>query len=388
MDRFSCRLCGSPKTNVSLSIQRAPRNVQSLLREQDLARDRGLDLEVRTCQHCGFVQIPPVLGDDYYDDYLMGTTHSPQMQAYQAAQASDFIRRFALRGCRIVEIGCGDGNYLDHLVSLGVRVHGIEPSQLFRELARGRGHTVEDGYLTADRRLHGEPFDGFVTRQVLEHVPDIHGFLRGVRLNVRDGGFGLVEVPSLEKAIDDGRFYDFFTDHVNYFSLHTLGLAMAHNGFRVIDSSHGMFDEYNVLLVQAVQLPSLTDVQQAVSDLGGDLRAFLVEERRQGRKVCIWGAGGKGLSVLATTGIDSVDLMVDSDPFKQGLYTPVSHLLVDRPTREALSAIDVVVITAMAYRQEIERDLRSVYGFKGRVAVIGHRLEVSAETSAVAGERL
>ena len=191
-----------------------------------------------------------------------------------------------------------------------------------------------------------------------------------------------------EKAIDDGRFYDFFTDHVNYFSLHTLGLAMAHNGFRVIDSSHGMFDEYNVLLVQAVQLPSLTDVQQAVSDLGGDLRAFLVEERRQGRKVCIWGAGGKGLSVLATTGIDSVDLMVDSDPFKQGLYTPVSHLLVDRPTREALSAIDVVVITAMAYRQEIERDLRSVYGFKGRVAVIGHRLEVSAETSAVAGERL
>lgn len=386
MNQITCRLCGSSHTNVSLRIPFAPRNIQRLLREEDLGQDRALDLEVRTCHHCGFVQIPPVLGDDYYDDYLMGTTHSPQMQEYQSMQALDFVNRFSLQGCRVVEIGCGDGSYLDHLMKAGVQVHGIEPSQRFRELACGRGHSVEDGYITFDRRLHGAPFDGFVTRQVLEHVPDINDFLRGIRLNIRDGGFGLVEVPSLEKAIKDGRFYDFFTDHVNYFSLHTLGLAMAQNGFRVIDSSHGMNDEYNIVLVQAVQVPLLSDVQQAVTDLGHDLRRLLVEENLQGRRVCIWGAGGKGLSVLAATGINSVDLMVDSDPFKQGLYTPVSHLLVNRPTCEALFDIDIVVITAMAYRQEIERDLRSVYGFKGRIAVIGHRLEMSSEKLADEGE--
>lgn len=378
MDRFSCRLCGSLGTEVTLRIQRAPRNIQRLLREQDLTHDRALPLEVHTCAHCGFVQIPPVLDDYYYDDYLMGTTHSPQMQAYQATQAADFIERFGLHGRCVLEVGCGDGSYLDHLVREGVRVHGIEPSQRFRSLAIRRGHAVEDGYVTANRRLNGAPFDAFVTRQVLEHVPDIHGFLRGLRLNVRDGAYGLVEVPSLEKAIADGRFYDFFTDHVNYFSLHTLGLAMAHNGFQVIDASFGMFDEYNVVLVQAVQVPSLAGLQQAVLDLGSELRSFLEEERRQGRKVCFWGAGGKGLSVLAATGVDSVDLLVDSDPFKQGLYTPVSHLRVDKPSIEALSGIDVVVITAMAYHQEIERDLRSVYGFGGRVALIGNRLEVSA----------
>lgn len=377
MSQPECRLCGSTRTEVSLSIPKAPRNIQSLLREEGLMRDRPIHLEVHTCKICGFVQIPPVLEEDYYDDYLMGTTHSAQMQSYQAAQAADFIKRFDLQGKRILEVGCGDGSYLDHLKAQGAQVHGIEPSQRFRKLAIGRGHPVEDGYVTANRRVCEVPFDAFVTRQVLEHVPDIHDYLRGLRLNVIDGGYGLVEVPSLEKAIADGRFFDFFTDHVNYFSLDTLALAMRQNGFRVIEASHGMFEEYNVVLVQAVSPPSLATLQRALSDLSDDLSRFLREKRQEGKKVCVWGAGGKGLSVLAATGVDSVDLLVDSDPFKHGLYTPVSHLRIEKPSAQNLSSMDFVVITAMAYRHEIERDLRSMHGFKGTVAVIGNRLEIS-----------
>jgi hypothetical protein len=91
----------------------------------------------------------------------------------------------------------------------------------------------------------------------------------------------------------------------------------------------------------------------------------------------VWGAGGKGLSVLASAGIESLDLLVDSDPGKQGRYTPVSHFLVHAPTVANLGTVDAIVITAMAYRKEIEALLRSEYGFKGTVAVLGHRLEVS-----------
>ncbi|WP_163540404.1 methyltransferase domain-containing protein, partial [Klebsiella pneumoniae] len=80
---------------------------------------------------------------------------------------------------------------------------------------------VEAGYVTADRRLADGPFDGFVTRQVLEHVPDINDFLIGIRRNLKPGAYGLIEVPSLEKALEDRRFYDFFPDHLNYFSLET-----------------------------------------------------------------------------------------------------------------------------------------------------------------------
>lgn len=205
-----CRICGQSSLSVVMSVPHVPRNIQRLFRFDDLHLDRSIDLEVLSCGRCGFVQIEPLLEDAYYDDYLMTTTHSRQMQDYQARQARDFVQRFGLVGKAVKEMGCGDGSYLDHLRDAGAVVSGIEPSTRFRELAVGRGYDVESGYVSAQRQLAGAPYDGFVTRQVLEHVPDIHGFLTGIRLNLKPGAVGLIEVPSLEKALSDRRFYDFF----------------------------------------------------------------------------------------------------------------------------------------------------------------------------------
>jgi SAM-dependent methyltransferase len=379
MKNESCRLCAHGEAEVTLTIGRAPRNIQNLLRKEDLERDNAIKLEVRTCRRCGFVQIPPVLDDTYYDDYLMATTHSVQMQSYQQKQASDFVQRFELVGKKVLEAGCGDGNFLNHLKAAGAVVYGVEPSQSFREIALDRQHSVEEGYVTAERVLRDGPFDGFVTRQVLEHVPEIHSFLTGIRRNLRDGAFGLIEVPSLEKALQDHRYYDFFTDHVNYFSLDTLRLALTLNGFEVLDAYQDMFDEYNVALVRAVNPPSLGGIQRASSDLGDDLRRFVLDQHAKGKKVAVWGAGGKGLSVLASAGIDDLDLLIDSDPHKQGRYTPVSHVLVQEPTPQSIREVDAIIITAMAYRNEIEAMLRGPYGFEGTIAVLGHRLEFAKD---------
>lgn len=379
MQNLTCRLCNHGELDITLTMPHAPRNIQNLLRQEDLARDREIRLEVRTCRRCGFVQLPPVLEDTYYDDYLMAATHSAQMQDYQRRQASDFVSRFGLAGKKVIEVGCGDGNFLNHLKAAGAEVYGIEPSSSFREIALARKHPVESGYVTADRVLSHGPFDGFASRQVLEHVPEIHSFLTGIRRNLRDGAHGLIEVPSLEKALQDRRYYDFFTDHVNYFSLETLRLALVLNGFEVLDIFQDMFDEYNVALVRAVNPPSLADVQQAAADLAGDLRNFVQDHHARGRKVAVWGAGGKGLSVLASAGIDDLDLLVDSDPHKQGRYTPVSHILVQTPTPQTIQAMDAIIITAMAYRNEIEATLRVQYGFTGKIAVLGHRLEFAKD---------
>jgi ubiquinone/menaquinone biosynthesis C-methylase UbiE len=372
-------LCTHGELDVTLTIPRAPRNIQNLLSQKDLARDTEIRLAVHTCRRCGFVQLLPVLDDTYYDDYVMATTHSPQMQAYQQRQAAEFVSRFGLAGKKVIEVGCGDGNFLDHLKASGAEVYGIEPSSSFCKIALGRKHPVETGYVTADRVLAHGPFDGFATRQVLEHVPEIHSFLTGIRRNLHNGARGLVEVPSLEKALQDHRYFDFFTDHVNYFSLDTLRLALTLNGFEVLHVFHDMYDEYNVALVRAVSPPSLAGIQQASIDLAEDLRAFVQDHHIQGRKVAVWGAGGKGLSVLASAGIRDLDLLIDSDPHKQGRYTPVSHLLVQEPTPQNIQAMDAIIITAMAYRNEIEATLRSQYGFQGQIAVLGHRLEFAKD---------
>ncbi|PIT73918.1 class I SAM-dependent methyltransferase [Limnohabitans sp. G3-2] len=372
-----CRVCSQPSLSIVMSVPNVPRNIQRLFSFDDLHLDRAINLEVLGCSRCGFVQIEPLLEDEYYDDYLMTTTHSRQMQQYQARQARDFVQRFGLVGKSVKEIGCGDGSYLDHLRDAGAVVSGLEPSMRFRELAVGRGYEVESGYVDAQRQLEGGPYDGFVTRQVLEHVPDIHGFLTGIRLNLKPGAVGLIEVPSLEKALIDRRFYDFFPDHVNYFSLRSLRLALEMNGFDVVDLHHDMLGEYNVALVTVADSPSFDRVATTVSTLGKELREIIAQYRSQGKKVAMWGAGGKGLSVMAAAGIQDLDLLVDGDPHKQGLFTPVSHLKVEAPSILANGDFAAVVITAMAYRNEIELTLRDEYKFLGDIFVLGHHLELS-----------
>ena len=375
MSSYACRLCAHTELSTPLVLGNSPRNIQRLFSPETLSQDRSVELRVRQCGKCGFVQLDPLLEDEYYEDYLMGAPHSAQMQAYQQRQASEFARDFSLAGRKVKEIGSGDGCYLGHLRAAGCEATGIEPSAKSRAIAIAAGHRVEEGYVTADRRLEGAPYDAFVTRQVLEHVPDIHSFLTGIWRNLKPGAAGLVEVPSLEKALADRRFYDFFPDHVNYFSVRTLRLALEVNGFEVLEVRQDMFDEYIVAYVRRCESPSLDEIAATVHTLGDDLRRYVADCHAAGRKVAIWGAGGKGLSVMASAGIADVDLLVDSDPVKQGLVAPVTHLRVESPQALARHGIDAVIVTAMAYKNEILRTLREDLDFRGEVSVLGHRLE-------------
>jgi hypothetical protein len=82
--------------------------------------------------------------------------------------------------------------------------------------------------------------------------------------------------------------------------------------------------------------------------------------------------------VLAATQARGVSLLVDSDPHKQGRYTPGSGLLVEPVERLTSAPVDVVVVTAMAYVDEIVGQLRDGVGFTGPVYRLGDGLVKAA----------
>ena len=371
-----CRLCGEAKLVLRLRLEHSPRTISRLLREAELGSDTPVDLDVYECEVCGFVQLMQILDSDFYDDYLMTVSHSAQMRSYQSSQAVDFVTRFDLVGKRVIEVGAGDGNYMEYLRQAGADVTGIEPSAPFRGLAQQRGLPVLPGYVDAQNLVPGAPYDGFVTRQVLEHVPDPNSFLQGIRKSLAPGAAGLVEVPSLEQAVEGGRFYDFFPDHLNYFSARTLRYALERNKFDVTEVVRGMNGEYNVALVRVGAGSGLAELQSTVDSLSGELKAFIAAYRSAGKRVAVWGSGGKGIATLAVAGIRDVAYVVDSDPHKQGLFTPVSHLPVVGPDALNSDPVDAVILTALAYKNEIIHQLRKDIGFTGPIALLGPHLSV------------
>jgi SAM-dependent methyltransferase len=371
-----CRLCDEPEREPFLHLEHAPANISRLLQREDFGKDPPIDLQVWRCRVCGFVQIDPVLADDYYDEYLMTVSHSAQMRRYQQAQAEAFVERFELRGRQVLEVGCGDGNYLLYLKGAGARVSGNEPSARFRQLALEKGFTVHPGYVQADAPVPGGPYDAVATRQVLEHVPDPHDFILGLRRSLVPGGAVLVEVPSLEQAMEGHRFYDFFSDHLNYFTARTLRFALERVGFEVLETSRGMNGEFNVALAKVASDFEFQGFDGKVSALLGELRGWVEAVQARGGRVAVWGAGGKGLATMAVARLRGIAYVVDSDPHKQGRFTPVTHFPVVPPERLRDEPVDALVLGALAYREEILRDLRGRLGFRGPVVVLGTRLEV------------
>lgn len=370
-----CRLCRAPSPLKAFELESVPHSVETLIHSSFLDEDMGQSLNIYQCAVCGFVQLHQSMHDDFYDEYEMATSFSSSFNNYLAQLATSFVEFFDISTGHIVEVGCGDGTFMEHLARHGFNVTGVEPSRPFREAAREKGFVVIASYVEEGEPLVDRPFDAFVTRQVLEHVENIYGFLRGLRTLIVPGAPGLVEVPNLDKAIEDGRFYDFFPDHVNYFSESTLSLALSANGFDVSAIHPTMDGEFITAFVRRRDAPSLQPIQQAVESVRSSLSEFVNLHQRTGKHLAIWGSGGKGITLLAIMGAEGIDYVVDADPRKHGLFMPICHLQIHPPDMLKKNPVDTVLITALAHKDEIVDQLRMDIGFQGRIALLGTSIQ-------------
>jgi len=98
-----------------------------------------------------------------------------------------------LAGLTILDIGCGGGILSEPLARMGARVTGVDPAPgnigVAREHAAAEGLTItyRDG-LAEDVLAEGATFDVVLAMEVVEHVPDVAGFVAVAAGLVRPGG--------------------------------------------------------------------------------------------------------------------------------------------------------------------------------------------------------
>jgi len=363
-----CRVCNS-LVNKKLELMGVPKDVQHLLSEIDNTKTYTTNIEIYECKGCGLVQAPFNLNNDYYEDYLMSTTFSDQLTEYLDGLAEELVTKFNLKGASVLDVGAGDGAFMLRFQRRGLNVEGIEPSEKSRKEAEKLYLRVYPGYMDSNTKLPNM-YDVFVTRQVFEHVDDITGMFNGIKKHLKPGGLGLIEVPSLEKALKDDRFYDFFPDHVNYFTLKTLTTACELNGFDVIEAKHTMFDEYNTVIIQHRQPVSFDSLVQSRINLVENINSLGQELAQNNETFAIWGAGAKGLSIMGLLEQQNLTYVIDSDPNKINRFIPATKKQVLSTDILLTSKVDNVLISAIAYQNAIIKKLKEKYNYAGTVWII------------------
>lgn len=358
----TCRVCGTPlPSETLLRFEDMPAAAQFLPDAAALAQDRGEALDILQCTGCGLVQTgnPPV---PYYREVVRAAAYSPEMRTFRQAQFAAFIEKYRLSGKKIVEIGCGGGEYLGLLQQAGAEAYGLEEGAESVARCTANGLRVTRGFIDrTDVVLADGPFDGFATLNFLEHWPDPKATLAGIRHNLTFGGIGLVEVPNFDMILRNRLFAEFIRDHIFYFTRETLTTTLALCGFEVLECAeiwHGY------ILSAVVRKRPLCDVgsfDDARRTLQAEIDNFIERHRQHG--IAIWGAGHQALATIALLGLGAgIRYVVDSAPFKQNRYTPASHLPIVSPDRLKSDPVGAVIVMAASYSDEVASIVRRDFG--------------------------
>ncbi len=336
---------------------------------ETLDLDVGTNLEVCQCSSCGLVQLnnDPV---SYYREVIRAAAFSEEMREFRRAQFRAWIEKYQLTAKSVLEVGCGRGEYLALLKECPVDAHGLEYAVSSVEVCQKQGLSVLRGFPDKEGQLFAHaPFDAFVCLNFLEHWPDPNVVLHAIKANLVEGGIGLVEVPNFDMIVHKGLFSEFIADHLLYFDHKTLSFVLQKNGFEVLECT-SIWHEY--ILSAVIKKRVHTDLgcfETYRAKITKELDDFL--SRMPTARVAVWGAGHQALSVLSLANLGSrICYVVDSAVFKQGKYTPATHVPIVSPEALASDPVDAVIVMAASYSDEVAKNLRSFCKNTTHVAIL------------------
>jgi 2-polyprenyl-3-methyl-5-hydroxy-6-metoxy-1,4-benzoquinol methylase len=370
MQRTTCRHCGGAVFEKSLlDYYNMPSAAQNLPTKEELADDVSSNLQVCQCSECGLVQ----LGNEpvpYYKDVIRASAFSEDMKAFRIKQFSSWAQTYQLVGSNILEVGCGRGEYLSLMNMVGMHAYGLENSKKSVQDCIDQGLQVFQGYFDHDFiKINASPFDGFMCLNFMEHWPNPKATLRGIRENLAIGAVGFVEVPNFDMIIEKGLYSEFISDHLLYFTQDTLISTLQTNGFEVLECKPVWQDYILSATVRKRSRTNLDFLNNIRLDISAQLNQYI--NKFPSGNVAVWGAGHQALAVLALADLgNKIAYVVDSAPFKQGRYTPATHIPIVSPEQLVENPIGAIIIMAASYSDEVARLIRKRHGNSIRVAVL------------------
>jgi len=396
-----CRLCGSRLRHQMVDLGMSP-PCEKILRADQLDQMEGyFPLDVMVCDTCFLVQLKEYLSpDDIFTEYAYYSSFSTSWVAHAKAYCETIARRLGLgKDSLAVELASNDGYLLQHFLPMGIPVLGVEPAANVARAAEEKGVATRIDFfgVRLATRMAGEGLhaDLIIGNNVLAQVPDLNDFVAGMKILLKPEGVITLEFPHVERLMAENQFDTIYHEHFSYFSLLTIDLMAARHGLRVIDveelpthggslrvylahedSGRATEDSVSELLEREAR-HGLTDMATYESfghkarRAKRDLLAFLIAAKSEGKKICGYGAPGKGNTLLnyCAIGTDFLDFTVDRNPYKHGCFTPGMHIPIKPVNAIDQAKPDYILILPWNLKDEIVCQMHHVVGWGAKFVV-------------------
>ncbi len=238
--KYKCKICGerlSTAKNESLIIDDVPENTFNFSKNT-------VNLHVIACKSCGAVQLVNVPLSADYDAVYRSIGVSVAYREEKKRQIKKFIEVYNLIDAQVIEIGCGNGQFLEMIREVGIeKITGIEAGANNYHECLNKGFNVFHGNLprVLKKEKLSNLFDAFVSFHYLEHLPNPINFVTCLYEITKTGGVGLIEVPNYDYIEKNNIWLEFTKDHRFYYRKRTICYLLSKCGFDVefIEENNG-----------------------------------------------------------------------------------------------------------------------------------------------------
>lgn len=255
-----------------------------------------------------------------YDTHYQNEQALSSLFQIHLESVAEIVRR-TIGQHKLVEVGCGKGYFLEMLSERGFGINGFDPTY------EGTNPRIARHYFESK---NGTIAKGLILRHVLEHIQNPYNFLTRLKENNAGGGLIYIEVPCFDWICTHRAWFDVYYEHVNYFRITDF-----HRMFdRVIESGRLFGDQYIYIVADLASLKSPKYDEHDRANFPQDFLSRLEAQNiTKQNKIAVWGGASKGVifTLLKSRVGETVDIVIDINPAKQGKYLPASGLRVYSP---------------------------------------------------------
>lgn len=395
---MKCRYCGIENILEFIDLGQQPL-ANEYLSKDDLNKGQYyLPLKVGFCKQCGLVQVLDyeLPQNIFNENYKYFSSYSSSWLEHCEKYVDMIVKRLGLnKDSNILEIASNDGYLLQFFKKYEIDAWGIEPSASVAQKAIEKGIRTEIVFFSEEyaKNKLSKKADLIIGNNVLAHVPDIGGFIRGLKAALSEAGTITMEFPSVWELIKNKYFDTIYHEHFSYLSFKFVENAFYDCGLEIYDidrlQTHGgslriyakHVENHNIKREKSVT--DLLEVEEQAGVSSFDLyKKFgelvcetkyntnfqLLKLKMKGKSIAGYGAAAKGNTLFNYVGIDKdiIEYVVDKSPYKQHLYLPGSQIPIYDISEINRSKPDYVIIIPWNLKSEIEQELKFIRTWGGR----------------------
>jgi SAM-dependent methyltransferase len=335
-----CLACGSVDLIPVLDL-----NDQPLANSYKKSKDEpeaSYPLKINRCEHCYHVQLTHVVNPDLiYKNYLYVSGTTKTYVDYMDWYADFVCEQFNVFPQSVLDIGCNDGSQLDKFKSRGLKTFGVDPAENLFELS-SKNHDVTCGYFD---EKYLQPVDIITIQNAFAHNPNPLELLKNCKKNLNIDGLIFIQTSQADMILND-EFDTIYHEHISFYNIKSMMFLCNRVGLNLIDVIKTPIHGTSYIFVISADTSAPANIKNLVEietnaglynketytrysknciDMVEKFREVVEEHRTNGYKIVGYGAPAKGNTFLNFAKVP-LDMIIDDNPMKQGLYTPGSSI--------------------------------------------------------------